>query len=55
MDDESIRELVTGATVSNPRYRCLAAAVDRLAHDSRLDPSDISALMELAGKPGAST
>lgn len=52
MDDQSIRELVTGATVSNPRFRCLAAAVDRLANNGRLDPSDISALMELAGKAG---
>jgi 4-carboxymuconolactone decarboxylase len=52
MDDQSIQELVTGATVSDARYRSLATAVDRLASDGRLDPSDISAIIDLAGKAG---
>jgi len=52
LDDRSIREIVAGATVSNPRYRAVAIAVDDLSTSRQLSGDSIAAVTRLAGKAG---
>ncbi|SMH38289.1 carboxymuconolactone decarboxylase family protein [Mesorhizobium australicum] len=52
LDDRSIREIVAGATVSNPRYRVVAIAVDELSTGRQLSGNSLAAVTGLAGKAG---